>query len=267
LDAVICLRWVAYGLLIASIVPAGLSVPQFAKSRSAPYYILRRNALRRAMRLLLAMLIMQALAIALLIVCPLLRSGGPRPTPTPTARLTSTPGIPTQTAIPTITPRPTRAPTATPSPQPTATATTAPPVSPVPTTTQPGDGTTPPAASPVPAGLDARIEFIALAIEKDEHNMPVNPENEFPPGDHYVYLFFSYQGMQNGVITTFAMYRDGGIYQVGEEAYSDTSPWRWGPRGRTFYQWPGDWEPGNYEIHVFIEEDPQFIAEFVITEE
>jgi hypothetical protein len=265
----LCLRWVAYGLLIASIVPAGLSVPQFAKSRSAPYYILRRNALRRAMRLLLAMLIMQALAIALLIVCPLLRSGGPKTTPTPTATPTSAPGTPTQTAIPTITPRPTRAPTATPSPRPTATATatTTPPVSPAPTATQPGDGATPPTASPVPAGSGARIEFIALAMEKDKHNMPVNPGNEFPPGDHYMYLFFSYQGMQNGVERTFSVYKDGGIYQVEGESYSDTSLWVWGPRGRTFYQWPGGWEPGNYEIHVFIEEDPQFIAEFVIAGE
>ncbi len=264
MDAVICLRWVAYGLLIASILPAGLSVPQFAKSRSAPYYILRRNALRRAMRLLLAMLIMQALAITLLIVCPLLRSGGPKPTPTPTVRLTSTPGTPTQTAIPTITPRPTRAPTATSSPQPTATATATPPVSPAPTATQPGDGATPPTASPVPAGSGARIEFTALAMEKNESGLPVNPGNVFPPGDHAIYVFFRYEGMQNGVERTFAWYKDGEYF----ERCSQIAPWEWGDRGRTsYYCRPSTgWEPGNYEIHVFIEEDPQFIAEFVITE-
>lgn len=256
MSVIVCLRWIAYVLLIGSIVPMGLSIPQFVKSRRAKYYGVRREALQRALRWLLIMGIMQAVAILLLVVCPLLESSAPTPTPDATTMPTNAPVETTRS--PTATPRPTNEPTATPTSRPTAT----PAPTPVPTV-PPSDGPTP-EISPVPAGSEASVMFTALAMEKNESGLPVNPGFEFPPGDHAVYVFFTYEGMQNGVERTFAWYKEGEFF----ERCSQTALWEWGDRGRTSYycQPSTGWEPGDYEVHVFVEDRLQFLVEFVITE-
>jgi hypothetical protein len=265
LSLAIFLRWIAYALLIGSIIPAGLSIPKFVKSRRAKYYGIRREALRQAMRWLLIMVVMQAAAIVLLVVCPLLQNGDaistPGPTATPTRGSTATTLLPNDTA----TPRPTDVPTAAPTRRPTATPTPSPTSVP---TAPPPDGPTPegltPTLSPVPAAPEASIKFTALAMEKDASGLPVNPGFEFPPGDHAMYVFFTYEGMQNGVERTFAWYKDDEPF----ERCSQTALWEWGDRGRTSYycQPSTGWEPGNYAVHVFVEDELQFIAEFVIKE-
>lgn len=245
-------RWVAYALLIISIVPIGLSIPQFRKARSAPYYAIRRDALKLAVRWMWAALALLALAAILLVVAPRLIQVVSAPTPVPTATQTSVP-------IPTHTPRSTNTPTVTPTRRPTA---TAPPI-PTPTSAVPlPEPALSPLPSAVPASPDAHIELQSLAMEKDASGLPVDPGNEFPPGDHWVYLFFTYEGMQNGVARTFAWYKDGEFL----ERCSDTGLWEWGDHGRTWYRCPGVWEPGTFEIHVFIETRLQGVAQFVITE-
>jgi hypothetical protein len=247
------LRWFAYLLFIASAISAGLAVPQFAKARRAPYYVLRRDALKLASRWAGVALVMAALAILLLIVSLRLASVFVAPTLVPTATRVSTPTL-------TLTPRPTRTPTATPTRRPTAT----PPDIPTSTPAVPlPDTVLTPLPSAVPAGRDARVELTALATEKDENSLPINPGNEFPPGDHWVYLFFTYEGMENGVARTFAWYRDGELI----ESCSQTDLWAWGDRGRTWYGCPENWEPGAYEIRVFVEARLQGIAQFAIVEE
>jgi hypothetical protein len=262
LSLAIFLRWIAYALLIGSVIPAGLSIPKFVKSRRAKYYGVRREALRQAMRWLLIMGIMQTVAIVLLVVCPLLQNGDATPTSdvtvTPTressARATS---LPDHTSTPTGPPTaiPTRHPTAT--PRPTSVPTVPPSEGPTP------EGPTPP-LSPVPAAPEASVRFTALAMEKNTSGLPVNPGFEFPPGDHAMYVFFTYEGMQNGVERTFAWYKDDEPF----ERCSQTALWEWGDQGRTSYycQPSTGWEVGNYAVHVFIEDKLQFIAEFVITE-
>ncbi len=77
--------------------------------------------------------------------------------------------------------------------------------------------------------------------------------------------------MDNGVATTFAWYKNGEFI----EFCSDTWPWGlvegrdWGEQGRSSYYCkpPGGWEPGTYQIHVFIETRLQDTAQFAITEE
>ena len=59
-------RWFAYTLLLASAVPAGLTVSQLIRARRAPYYALRREAFRRAKRWILVALVLQASAALLL---------------------------------------------------------------------------------------------------------------------------------------------------------------------------------------------------------
>ncbi len=253
-------RWIAYALLIGSLIPAGLSIPQFIKSRRAKYYGIRREALQRTLRWLLIMGLIQAAAILLLTVPPLLQRSGAPSAPDATAAPTTTP---VETArAPTATPHATSAPTATPTRRPTAT----PSPSPTPSvpTVPPSEGPTP-ELSPVPAGSEASIRFTALAMERNESGLPVNPGFEFPPGDHAMYLFFTYEGMQNGVERTFAWYKEEEFF----ERCSQTALWEWGDRGRTSYYCEPSvgWEPGNYEIHVLVEDQLQFLVEFTITEE
>jgi hypothetical protein len=253
LIAVICLRWIAYALLIGSVIPAGLSIPQFIKSRRAKYYGIRREALQRALRWLLIAGIMIGVAILQMVICPLLQSSD---TPsTPDATLAPTKAAVKATLPLTITPRPTEEPTTAPTRRPTET--------PQPTSAPPSDGPTQ-EASPVPAGSEASIKFTALAMEKNESGLPVNAGFEFPPGDHAIYVFFTYEGMQNGVERTFTWYKDGELF----ERCSQTALWEWGDRGRTSYycQPSTGWEPGSYEVHIFVEDRMQFITEFLITQ-
>ncbi|HEY72308.1 MAG TPA: hypothetical protein G4N99_03470 [Thermoflexia bacterium] len=254
-------RWVAYALLIALVIPVYLAFVQFSKTRRAQYYFQRRDAfklLRRWMGLALVMLI--AAIILLTIVPPLLASIAPAPTPTLTAPPTRAPTL-------TLTPLPTRPPTATPTRRPTAT----PPTIPTPTSSVPlPDPAFSPLPSAVPAGEGAHITLVALALERDGNGQPVNPGNKFPPGDQRVYLFFAWDSMQNGNMTTFAWYKDGEFLDF----CSDTWLWGmvegrdWGERGHTSYycKLPAGWEPGSYEIHVFIETRLQGVAQFVIKE-
>lgn len=247
------LRWVAYALLIASAVPAGLAISQLVKARRAPYYVMRQEAFRRARRWTLAALGLQALGLVLLIVVPRLVSIVSPPVPAPTA---------TSTSVPTLTPtsRPTRMPTATPTRRPTTT----PPFIPTSTSAIPlPEPAQSPLPSAVPAGEDARIAIITLAAGRDDSDQPVGPGTEFPPGDHSVYLFVSYEGMVNGVAWTFA------IYHEGEFLDATTQLWEWGEQGTTYFYYkpPEGYEPGVYEMRVFIETRLQGVAQFVITEE
>ena len=255
------MRWVAYALLLASAVPAGLAVAQLIRARRAPYYALRREALRRGTRWVLVALVWLALASAVLIVPSRLADILSAPAPVPTATAAT---VPTRTP----TPRPTRTPTAAPTRRPTATAPF------IPTSTPEvslPESALSPLPSAVPAGEDARITIITLAAGEDALAQPVDPGAEFPPGDHRVYLFFTYEGMQNGVATTFAWYKNGEFLDF----CSDTWAWGlvegrvWGGVGRTSYycKLPRGWEPGAYQVHVFIETRLQGTAQFVITEE
>ena len=117
-----------------------------------------------------------------------------------------------------------------------------------------------PLPSQVPAGQEARIERVALAAEKDEKDAPVDPGDVLPPGDHWVYLFFTYTGMENGVMRSFAWYRDGQFV----ERCSDTALWEWSEAGSTWYGCrPAEgWEQGGYEVRVFVETRLQFVARF-----
>jgi hypothetical protein len=246
------IRWVAYALLIASTIPAGMVVSQLVKARRAPYYAMRQNAFKRAKRWVLVAFVLQTLAVVLLIVNLYLPVIMPISPPTLTA-------LPTITPVPTPTPRPTYTPTVTPTRRPTAT----PPF--IPTST-PAAPLPEPALSPlpsaVPAGEDARIALITLAADRDDSDQPVDPGTEFPPGNRRVYLFISYEGMVNGAAWTLAIYRE------GEFLDGTTQLWEWGEQGRTYlyYTPPAGYTPGVHEMRIFIEDRLQGVAQFVITE-
>jgi hypothetical protein len=273
-------RWIVYVLILGAITSVGFAVPRFQKARSAPYYVLRRNALRQASNLVLLAVGLVVLAGALVIF----GSGLISTIPTPTK---AAPPIGMATPEETQPPLPSPAPTVTPVGLPTATPfvpgtiTSVIPVPPPPpdaTVTSPLDEPpglpteapqeTPAQAPTVPSpppGLvveGALVKLQAVAIEKDDQSLPVNPGTEFPAGDHPVYVFFTYEGLENGVTRTLAWYKDGELM----ERCSDSGPWQWGGRGRTWiYCGPGGgWEPGSYEVRVSVESKLQGTISFVI---
>jgi hypothetical protein len=240
--------WIACGLLIASAVAGALSVPQFVRSRRGTYYYQRRTALSKAARRVVLAFVFLVVAVILFVTGPRLEADT---TPSPTVTIAPATPLPTlaptsdATPVPTVTPVPgvTRAPTRSPSPLPTV----PPPDSPLPS---------------VPAGDEASISFHSLALGRNETGWPEDVGEEFAPGSYTLYLFFSYEEMANGVMRTFAWYREGELLSC-----SGTEAWAWGDHGFTHYRCPADWTPGAYEVHVSIEEKEQFVAPFVIVEE
>jgi hypothetical protein len=115
----------------------------------------------------------------------------------------------------------------------------------------------------VPAGDDAHITIITLAAARDDAGQPVDSGTEFPRDIPRVHLFICYEGMRNGIAWTFAIYREGEFLDGG------TQLWEWGIEGKTdlYYEPPGGYAPGVYEMRVFVEGQLQGIAQFVIKEE
>jgi hypothetical protein len=248
------LRWVAQVLLLASVIPVGVVIAQLIKARRAPFYIARELALRRVKRWVLVALLLLVLGLDLWIIPPRLAPVFDRPS----EQEPYTPA-PTSVTIVTFTPRPTQTPTVTPTRRPTAT----PPFIPTPTSDVPlPESALSPLPSAVPAGEGARIGVITLAADRDDRGQPVDPATEFPPGDRRVYLFVHYEGMANGVAWTFAIYREGALLD------STTQLWEWGAEGMTYlyYKPPGGYEPGTYEMRVFVEHRLKAVAQFAVRE-
>lgn len=260
------LRGGAILLLGLAAVALTVGLLYFQRARRAPYYILREAARRRGtiwsavaaalLALGLLLLVLQAVVPPPLVVAP---------TQPPPATLTAV--VPPPTLILTVmpTPTPTRMPTATATRRPTAT----PPLVPTPTPILPLPAEAV-ARLPdsVPAPADARITFVAFATE-ERNGMPVDPGAEFAPGDHRVYFFFQYEGMARGVTWTYRWCKDGecsdgltclwGIRQGECPAVSTTS-------GRTylFFKPINGYQPGFYEVRVWIEDRLQVAEPFVI---
>ena len=261
------IRWLAYVLLGASAIAAGLSFRSFLRFRRASYFFVREEAFRRLTIRLAWALALLTLAAILFLAAPYLStsaeehpekssSSGPFIPPT------LTPSYPSPTDTPQPSPAPTSTPTLTPSP--TATSTPEPltpsPAAPTSTSEEPKATLT-----PVPARADAQITLQALAQDIDENNQPVDPGDTFPPGDYWIYLFFTYENMADGVQRSFEWYRNGEFW----ERCSDEGLWEWGAAGGTYY-WchpSTGWEPGSYEIRVYVEGELQGAMTFSVEAE
>ena len=252
-------RLLAYALAVASLVPLILTVIYYGRSRRASYYALRSQALRSAKIAALVAIALLFIAFLLLVVAPIFLVAEPE-----VVAITPTPS-PTDTTQPSPMSTATEAPTSTPTPLPTATAPFIPTFTP---SVQPPPRALSPLPSAVPAGVDARIQIMALAMEIDDDGQPVEPDDRFPDGQHPIYVSFQYGGMAPGVATTFAWYSDGVYF----EPCSDTWAWalvegrEWGTRGGAAYECtpPEGWSPGRYEVRVFIETRLQGVASFVV---
>jgi hypothetical protein len=245
-----------FTLLTLFIISIGVSLFFFRRAQLAPYYVIRENARRKGRFWLVVSTVTLVLLVSLVLLDRFFSAPAPPPTPPPASATPleplASPTSVTPTSTPTFTPSvtPTRRPTATPPPLPTPT-----PAYPLPDT-----ALTPPAGA-TPAGAEATITLLTLALD-EQNGRPEQPGSSFPPGEHRVYLFFEYQGMEQGNAWTYAWYRE------GEFLDGDTRLWSLDDAGASYlyYSPPGGYEPGVYEVRVWIEDELQGIAQFEIVE-
>jgi hypothetical protein len=120
----------------------------------------------------------------------------------------------------------------------------------------------------VPPREDAQIELLALASELDASGQPLDPGKEFAPGQHLVHLYFRYAAMDAGVPVAMAWYRDEQLWDIctGVWLWDLVEGRVWGQEGTASVscQPIAGWQPGSYEIRVYIGAELQGIAQFVI---
>lgn len=259
----LALRWAFAGFFILALVAVGLSILKFRHARQARYYFLRESSRRAGTRWLWVALVMVILGTGALYV----RAHPPASLVPPTATIPPTPTEPT--------------PSPTPEPSPTFTATPVPPTptpTPVPPTPTPAVTPTPayplpetaltPLPGATPARPEARITLWTFALG-EENGQPVQPGSSFRAGDFRVYAFIRYEGMSRGVRWTYGWYREG-EYLDGNTCLwwvrMPDCPYMVGERGSTFlyYRRPGGYDPGTYEVRIWIEDRFQGAFTFTI---
>ncbi len=120
----------------------------------------------------------------------------------------------------------------------------------------------------VPARPDARIVLETFALG-EENGRPVQPGDQFTAGDFRVYAFIRYEGMSRGATWTYGWYREG-EYLDGNTCLWWTRlpdcPYMVGENGLTFlyYRRPGGYDPGTYEVRIWIEDRFQGAYRFII---
>jgi hypothetical protein len=107
---------------------------------------------------------------------------------------------------------------------------------------------------------DAQIKITALDDQMSATLTPVNPRVLFDAGVKRIYLFVEFKGMAQGVLWKRALYRDGELI--------DSSSYLWGleTEGETYFFFGNDngFEPGTYEIRVFIGDTPTSTMSFIV---
>jgi hypothetical protein len=98
---------------------------------------------------------------------------------------------------------------------------------------------------------DASLSIYALATSISRFNQPVDPGSVFAPGFDTLFIFYAFDNMNWGVPVTRALYRD------GELTFAAQDPWNYYPSGRAYYYFfdlNQTYEPGDYEVQLFIGE-------------
>lgn len=268
-------------LVAGALLLLALALHQLRLGRTGSYWRLRRQAGQRGGKLLITSVALFIIAAALAFYSglafiafrgldSLLERGTPGlrgvalPTVTLTPGVTSTPSV-TPTAFPTETSTPTASPSTTPPPTPTLSPTTRATSTPTPTpsiTTTPTVTWTPsatyesvlrltPPAARRQHRSEASIQITALGDAISDNPTAAQPEIEFGPGVQRIYVFFSFEQMDNGVSWSRALYRDG--VAVQGQAYL----WGMGSSGHSIFFFGNDagYPPGRYEIRLYLGAD------------
>ncbi len=161
--------------------------------------------------------------------------------PTATLTLASAP-ITTATAVPSATLPFTDTPSATDTPSPTDT--------PTPTSTFESvlDLTPSFNVTPRPVGASFRLTLDALAATPSTDGSIPATQIEFRAGIQRIYVYFSFENMENGAAWSRVLYRDGVAVQ------GNTLLWSLGETGSSsfFFGSEDGYDPGSYEVRLFV---------------
>jgi len=122
-----------------------------------------------------------------------------------------------------------------------------------------------PATSSVTPLPDAVLRIAALSDQIDAALRPVNPRTTFAAGTKRIFFFVEFSAMSEGALWRRAIYKDGELF--------DDSTFIWGlaanGTGHFFFGQDSGFEPGEYEIRLFIGETdtPASVMPFTIAPE
>lgn len=255
------LPYVTGSLFGLALLLFAISLRLFKRSRTDVFWRRRREAGQRGWRLFVlasGMLLFSAVTCVLTVVIGLVSdkneadAGRVSLTPPPTVLAENSNSVGTPPPL-TDTPPPddlgSRA--TTPASTPLVVIVTATPVytptpSPFPTYTP----NVPPVVSSVTPQPGATLRIVALDDQIDANFRPVNPRTSFVAGVKRLYLFVEFSEMTEGVLWRRVIYKDGKLF--------DDNTYLWGLEsngtGYFFFGHDSGFEPGNYEIRLFIGE-------------
>ncbi len=115
-------------------------------------------------------------------------------------------------------------------------------------------------AIPAPAAGDKHFVLRAIASSIDASGLPVNPSLQFETGVPSIYIFFDFQNVPEGRRLRHNWFRDGG------SVYFESLPWERAGNGNAAINWSParGFDPGIYEVRVFLDDQLQFIANFEV---
>jgi hypothetical protein len=229
-------------ILLLLIVGFGLAIwtgiRQIRSARTLPYFLLRRDRLTLGWRWIFIGFLLSIMAILVQIfgldvaymIVP------PTPSITPTSSITLTPTI-------TITPSITDTPTITTTPSITFTPTE------TPTPILPEVLARLLILDTVTPNPDAALSPILIAARIDQLNRPLDPVDRFENPVGKLFGAFTYNNLQDGVRWTAIWYLN------GQEICIETQPWDGGTGGYGYTECePEFWQPGDYEVQMFLGE-------------
>jgi hypothetical protein len=88
----------------------------------------------------------------------------------------------------------------------------------------------------------------------------MGPATEFVATPGPIYAFFKYSNLSNGIDWTFAWSKD------AVDLSRKTQPWEWGAYGQAylFFEPPGGYESGEYQLQVSIEDQLAISETFTV---
>ena len=101
----------------------------------------------------------------------------------------------------------------------------------------------------VTPNLDAIISPLSFSRAIDAANKAVSPAKTFANPVGHLYASFSFDKMTKGMQWSALWYRDGVL------VYAESYPWEGGSGGYGYTDWnppASDWQPGNYEVQLFV---------------
>lgn len=94
------------------------------------------------------------------------------------------------------------------------------------------------------------IRIIAADQALSDNETPLDPRTTFDTGLQRFYLFISFRNMQNGVVWSRVLFRDGEPLQGGGYV------WTLGADGSGYFFFGNTdgYEPGDYEVRLYLED-------------